>query len=438
MQENKASILRTYLIKFMQSIIELIYLLPLLLTFSLSVVPFDKLSIVFALILLSYFTGIFIYRIIKARHKAFYYCTSLILGATASYLLFGFGVPGALFIFGVMSSLSVYRGICIANSSWIKQSPLIFFGFELGVYFITYFLFLIVDNFKPFIYIVKAGGIASVLLFFIISGFDQLKLAVLSDGSKKYIPAPLIKSNITVPLLVFIFVLIVSQIRQFWNALWAIIKPIFGALHSILDFISSLRIGEGKIIKAVKKPPPAAEYSKSNIILEIIVGILGVAAALIIIVITISLILRFVSFISKFLSGRMNINQDKNTYPGYTDEKESLLKSDTSRFGMFTKRMFVKKAKEPSWKDMKTNSERVRFIYRQTVLKFIKMGYTFKSCLTPSEVGRELDGRYKNKSDFAGIAALYNKAKYGNESVSDQEVESLISSTDGTPKKAGN
>jgi hypothetical protein len=233
MQENKAAILRTYLIKFMQSIIELIYLLPLLLTFSLSVIPFDKLSIVFALILLSYFTGIFLYRVIKARHKAFYYCASLILGAAASYLLFGFSVPDALFLFWIMSSLSVYRGICIANSRWIKQSPLIFFGFELAVYFFTYFLFLIVDNFKPYIYIIKAGGIASVLLFFIISGFDQLKLAILSDGSKKYIPTPLLKSNITIPLLVFIFVLIVSQIRQFWNALWAILKPIFGALHSI-------------------------------------------------------------------------------------------------------------------------------------------------------------------------------------------------------------
>jgi hypothetical protein len=36
------------------------------------------------------------------------------------------------------------QGVHIANTSWIKQSPLAFFGLQLAVYFASYFVFLVV------------------------------------------------------------------------------------------------------------------------------------------------------------------------------------------------------------------------------------------------------------------------------------------------------
>lgn len=428
MQETQIAVLRTYLIKFMQAIIELIFILPLLLIASLSIFPGDKLIAVFLGFPMCYLAGIFLCRILKTRHKTVYYFSYMMLGAAASLLVFGLSAPVALFFYWVMVSILVHRGVHITNTSWIKQSPLTLFGFQLAVYFASYFVFLIAEDFRPYLYIIKAGGVASVFLFLIISSFDQLKLAILSDGPKKYIPNSLLKSNITISLLLFIFILVISQIRQFWNAIWMVLKPVLGTVTSILTYLTSITLSDKKIAIGNHDLPPAEEVaSKSNIIYEIILGILGAAVVVIMAAMTITVTMRLASFFVKWFSGKLNISEGKDTALGYTDEKENLLKSGTNRFGIFKKKLFVRNIKESGWKDMKSNNEKVRYIYKQTILRFIKMGYGFRSSLTPVEVGIELDGLYsKDNSDIIAIAMLYNKAKYGSENISDRELESLL------------
>ena len=430
MQETRIAVFRTYSIKFMQAIIELIFILPLLLIACLSIFPANKLITVFLGFPVCYLSGIFLCRILKTRHKAVYYFSYMMLGAVASLLIFGLSAPYWLVCYWVMASILVCRGVHIANTSWIKQSPLAFFGLQLAVYFASYFVFLVVKDFRPYLYIIKSGAIASVFLFLIISCFDQLKLAILSDGPKKYIPNSLLKSNITISLILFIFILVISQIRQFWNALWMVLKPVLGGVTSIITYLTSFTLGNSKPVTPVS--PKDSFFDKPlglpNTIIEIIVDIMGVIVVLIIAAIIINLIIGFVSMLSKWFSEKLNISRNKDTTLGYTDEKENLLKSSTHIFG-FKKQLFARNIKEPGWRDMKSNSEKVRYIYKQTVLKFIKKGYRFRRSLTPVEVGRELDGLYsKDNNDITAIAVLYNKAKYGSESISDSEVERMISS----------
>ncbi|KNY25801.1 hypothetical protein [Pseudobacteroides cellulosolvens] len=129
------------------------------------------------------------------------------------------------------------------------------------------------------------------------------------------------------------------------------------------------------------------------------------------------------------LYGKSKNNVTKENKLGYVDEKETLLKSSSRRWPNIKNIFKIFNKKGLSWKDIVTNRDKVRFIYRQKVWSFIKKGYEFKNILTPSELGKEVEELYKE--DVSHLTSAYNKARYSNESVGINEVEMLV-------KKFGN
>lgn len=86
------------------------------------------------------------------------------------------------------------------------------------------------------------------------------------------------------------------------------------------------------------------------------------------------------------------------------DEKSFIFNYDDGK----SKNLFFNKKNNLHWRDMKTNAEKIRYLYIKYILFKIKKGYAFKFNTTPNEISREL-----RLDDEAGeLFAVYYDARY--------------------------
>jgi len=148
----------------------------------------------------------------------------------------------------------------------------------------------------------------------------------------------------------------------------------------------------------------------------------------------------FRSLVQRILSFLKKTEQVKSD-TGYTDEETGVFSWDTvmrrfreSRLG----RLFVKDS-EPSWDDLTTNQERIRWLYRRWLRTASESGYERRASLTPRETasdvlawlaerassGRKLFSRRADAAPDASaeeLAEMYDRVRYGGTKVSDDEV----------------
>lgn len=87
------------------------------------------------------------------------------------------------------------------------------------------------------------------------------------------------------------------------------------------------------------------------------------------------------------------------------------------------------------WRDMNTESERVRYIYIEYIKKAIKTGFRFRSSQTPNEIGA-LFSRLDNLSN-SQLFDLYNRARYAEkDGITPEDVQNLLISTGKKHRKA--
>lgn len=418
--------LQNILIKFLQSLIELIFFMPIVLM--LSIIYFfqsNHLIIAFLGLPLSYLAGIVLFSLIKSSNKAVFIICDLVITGAASLLIYKIDASFPFALFWAMTSISVFRGIHLASSSWLKQSPAVLFGFQLGVYFAANIVFIIIKIFTPYLNILTFFGFVSLLLFLLICNFDQLKLALFSGRKKSYIPSSLLKSNLTFLCLSYVLICVLSQLQQFHSFVRVFIKFVFGILYTALNFIASL-ISTSKVeVTNEKIDLPFKEPRKShnpliNVIFDLLIMVIIIAAA----VLVLYLLVKLAKKLYHWISGRIAAGKDSSENLGYTDEKENIVKHRQNYLSRFKGRLFSVNEKESRWRDLKSNRDRIRYLYKHTLKKMIKAGYNFKSTLTPCETARELEELYKEKDfDAPNLAVVYNKARYGTEEISDGDVE---------------
>lgn len=99
------------------------------------------------------------------------------------------------------------------------------------------------------------------------------------------------------------------------------------------------------------------------------------------------------------------------------DEKSFIF--DLENSGLFRRFQSVKN--QLRWRDLKTNAEKIRYLYIKFIVKLIKGGFKYKPVMTPSEVHKELD----QEDDTDRLFELYIDARYGGDkvSISDDDVD---------------
>ena len=72
------------------------------------------------------------------------------------------------------------------------------------------------------------------------------------------------------------------------------------------------------------------------------------------------------------------------------------------------------------------NHERIRFLYRNLILKCIKEGYTYKKYLTPKETSKDIQNWFrKNDDNIDDLIHIYDRIRYGFKDIEDKKVNKL-------------
>lgn len=406
-------------IKLMQSSVEILFIFPILLALAIYAYPNGNVLLIIAGLIPFYLIGILLNRLQKNKSNAFYVIMSLIIGISSLLIIGSFKSFSILHI--IMVSFSIFRGICISKSSWIKQSPIPLFNLLLASYLVFNVMYLMSSKLSPYVDLLNIAGLVMIVTFLSICGADHLKEAFYKSGNKAHIPSTLLKYNITSLIIILILIIALSKFKPFWDSIILLFMSIVSGIYNILNRFSlssnnsSVGIGDIKMF--------GGKLSNNISFLEIIYNIIRVAIAIGFSFLTIYVIFKLIHRIAVWLSNKSEEDIVKENTLGYVDERELLLKS-SSKYWTNVKSFFHLFNKDKSWKDLLTNRDKVKFIYRQRVLSFIKKGFKFKKSLTPNELSKELEGLYNE--DISDLISSYNKARYSYEDIEDSELEILI------------
>lgn len=107
--------------------------------------------------------------------------------------------------------------------------------------------------------------------------------------------------------------------------------------------------------------------------------------------------------------------------PGFVDEVESLLNKNETALSAAKKWLLDRMGHEAGYSTMKSNNERVRWIYRRLVRREIRHGMEFIASCTPFELLLRFNSHKKAKAQFDAdeAAKIYSFVRYTGEEPSD-------------------
>ena len=336
----------------------------------------------------------------------------------------GLDFSGKFFVF-LISILLYMRGII-----WLDKT--VTEGIPQGLIFVLlpfsfFFLYLYSKSYvlRPYI---KLFSILTVIQF-VISFFLFNRLSIAKNAPLRKleeIPQNVILKN---KLMVFICIAFITVV-SFWNLLTDVIvkatKVIFNFLITLLNSIFALKPVELERFDEELNPQmilPIEERSYTFID-YILIGILIISLTFLA-----YKLLRFLpDAFKKIIITLKKFMKSSNKNIGYVDSQESLInwnktiKSLLNR--MKKKRKY--KLKDQRYDKIKSNKDRIRFLYRRHVLVQSKKGYTTKIYNTAGETIEEINGMYKQPLSFSNeLKNAYNLARYSENEIVDDTVSRL-------------
>lgn len=409
------------LTKFVQSSIEILFIFPILLFAAVNLFPDSLIMPIISSQAAFYLTGILLGYFLKNKSNSFYVIISFVTGLIASYII-GYFISFSIF-YTLMVSFSIFRGIRINKNNWLRQSPVPVFSVLFSAYLVFYIMFLMSPNLYNHIDILNRAGLIMIVVFLSICSFDQLKAAFFKKGSRNYIPSTILKFNITSLVIALILIIGLARFKPFWNSILVLIKSVFLGLYALFEklFVNA----NNKIESNSKEVDIFGKKVYNNItFMEIIENILTIVITIGFSVFTIYVIFKLAMKIANWLSNKYHGNIVEENTLGYVDEREIVRKSPSKYLSNAKNLFYLFDKKELDFRDLTNDRDKVRFIFKQKVLSFIKKGYRFKDSLTPNELGRELEILYKE--DMSSLTSAYNKARYSNECIKTSDVEMLV------------
>ena len=344
---------------------------------------------------------------------------------------------GALFL--ILGIVSFFRGIFFTESNWENIFPRSMWWITLIFYMTAGFLYSRVTVIKGYLPYVVGFGFAHVVVSLFMLNFKQLGDATLIKDKKPLVPLPMKRQNIVLLIITLLIIVVIASFNTIKEFIKKGVQQLFKFILTILVKLSSLlQTGE----MADEPPGEIAQFPVEDVakaqhpIVEKILYVLGIVLTIIGIILLLRVIYmglkKLIGIISKWIRGFFTERELHEESYGYVDEKESLIDMKKIRekykekFGAFIDRMMER---EPKWEDLETNAERIRYIYRGIVFKYLRAGYRYKNHMTPIEMGQDIEKWYKNEEEnisLAELISLYNRARYGDgENIENKEVEEI-------------
>ncbi|MNH93832.1 hypothetical protein D3C73_464400 [compost metagenome] len=361
---------------------------------------------------------------------------ALVLGSVLSLWLQGTFWQG--WLSSIIGIFLIMRGIRLTRNSWSQLFPVTVYIMGLLVYLLAVPIMGRMELFKPYAGLTNFLGFISLIIFFFYFNRIQLTGATLSTSSQAF-------SSLSAS---------VRSINRLWIIVIILLIGIIGFFQQIKDgFTSMLRSIIMFLISLIPKDQPAPEPSPAAsapppelppmvpsepswlaVLLEKLFMIIGYTLLAVLIIAAVYMIFKrlapiLIKAIRKLLS-RLRFVSEEADQAGYSDEQELVVEwreLPGAWLKGLTNRLLRKGQTELRWSQLKTNRERVRFLYRGLVRQATDKGHNHNQAYTPNESGRSWITKDIYPAQSAtDITSAYNRVRYGNEEISDDEMKKLI------------
>lgn len=427
-------IFRETLFKWSQGFVELLFFLPVILLLGIYFLPSASiLWLWIASLALFYLAGIVVRLGLNIQNKAVQLMLVIAISGCAAFFIQGITIFSMFsWLLGIIIG---YRGIRFVDMAWQRIFPMPLFWGGLGLYFFAYFFYKYLPELKPYLALITWAGVLSVLVYLLLGNRLHLSSVTSTNNKRSAVLASMSRSNQFYLVVVFLVIVVIAGFNEIKNA-------ITGWIRDGVVFLLSLIPDHGNVAGNAHTGAPRLDFSKMHkddhtspffLWLEHIFYYVVIAIVLIAVVIVayfvvkklIKLLRPLIKAIVRFLNKQETSSSQQAQ--GYVDEKSSLFSWKDLNYSSKLKDWLVNRMKrEKRWEDLKTNRERIRFLYRHFLYEKIAAGYPFKNFYTPKETGSDL-AKWGNET--AGPAddliALYQKARYGEREIGEKEVKSI-------------
>lgn len=399
-----------------QSCHEILYFLPIILLLNHYLVQ-AELVVAAIGILICYLLGFALGKINMIRFLEWLLC--LIIAIIVSVAIVGFNWNGAAFV--VLTTVAVIRGFRFRYAPWYIMFRNNAFIACITLYFVTPALFMFFPELKIYSTYLYWAGLYCIIHALFTLNSKQLELAAQNKLAGQSIAPNILRVNRFGTAVIVIVLIIMINIDRLLQLARSWIRGIFDWLDRLLSNPQPDQPARVEELPAdnmgLKVEPPKGKTAFG----EFLDMLLYYAAYVVVFLIAIG-ILYFIIFkiliplFSRFIS---NARLTRELEVGYSDEEEKL---EAPKLGKWFRELIKR---NPSIPEPEDNEERVRYLYRETLQAAIKRGLEFQRSQTPLEIEREWQAQKTKHRLPTRLIALYNKARYGESTISDEEMKHL-------------
>lgn len=395
---------------------EILYYFPIVLLWNHYFV-LTELAVTVAGILICYLLGFALGKFNMVRFLEWLLC--LIVAATVSVAIVGINLNSVAFI--VLTTVAVLRGFRFRYSPWsILFSNNAYIG-SISIYFVTPILFTFFPDLQIYSSYLYWTGLYCIIHALFTFNFKQLDMAAQNKLVGQSIAQNVLRANRIGMGAIVIVLFIVINIEHLLDFVKSWVRRLFEWINQFLSKtapdepskpeelpadLGGLNMGEPKEKSAFGEFLDMLLYYASYVVMFLAAIVI---MYLIIFKLLIPLITRVISTAKK----------TRELQVGYSDEEEKL---EAPQLGKWFRGLIERSHNKP---EPQNNEERVRYLYRETLQTAIKKGYELQKSQTPLEIERdwrELKSKHRLPTR---LIALYNKARYGESKITDEEMKKL-------------
>lgn len=317
----------------------------------------------------------------------------------------------------------------------------ILLGFFL--YPLVTWVFLKSSRFLDMVPILAVTGTVGILLSLILINRQQIRDAGTILERKLHLPSTLLRKN-GLYVGIFIILAVVGAAWEFFGRLIVSLFSLFGLLIAgLIRFLASL----APAAEPSQGSPPAGDAplemlpagEATPLWMEILQTVILVIVAIVCLVLLIRLLVKVVRKLVPFMKRAyafimewirlffLGSHQQAGADPGFVDEVESLLRQNETAFSAARRWLADRMEREPGYGTMKTDRERVRWLYRNLVRHEIRHGYEFQASATPQETLMGVaarSGRHKTLQPEQ-VAQVYGQVRYSPDEIGPERVRDM-------------
>jgi hypothetical protein len=396
---------------------EILYFLPFLIIFNHFLVHVE-LAVTALGVLICYLLGFALGQFKLIRFLEWLCC--IVIATIFSFLFVDVNWSGYSFI--LLAFIAMNRGIRFRYAPWHLLFRANAFIFCIVIYFATPIMFLFYSELMPDSPYLYWGGLYCLIHALFTLNNRQLLSAAQNKRERQSITQHILRVNRLGTAIIIIVLIIMINIDQISRIVKSWLLGAFNWINGILSKppepeqpieMEQLPLDNGGMI-----PPPPMEKGPISKFFDLFFyyGAYVIEVLLAIGILYVIIFKLLIPLFSKFIS---NAKLTRELEYGYSDEEEML---EAPKLGNWLREL-VKR--NPSNQVPEDNKERVRYFYKETLRAAIKRGQEFRGSQTPLEIEKGWKAEKAKHRLPSRLIALYNKARYGQSIITDEEMKYL-------------